>query len=111
MIRNMVQAPHRNFRITVRCGPRFSTCTGTLSRNRTVGYRLGQGESLENILGEMSAVAEGVATAHAVHDLAARYGVEMPIAEEVFGILTLGADPEQAVRNLMERDPKPEEAL
>ncbi len=87
------------------------TCTGTLSRNRTVGYRLGQGESLENILSEMSAVAEGVATANAVHDLAAKYGVEMPIAEEVFGILTLGADPEQAVRNLMERDPKPEDAF
>ena len=85
------------------------TCTGTLSRNRTVGYRLGQGEALDDILGEMSAVAEGVATAHAVHDLAAKYGVEMPIAEEVFGILTLGADPEQALKNLMERDPKPED--
>jgi len=54
-------------------------------------------------------VAEGVATAHAVHDLAARYGVEMPIAEEVFAILTLGTDPEQALKNLMERDPKPED--
>ena len=95
-------------------GDLFLTCTGTLSRNRTVGYRLGQGEALETILGEMSAVAEGVATAHAVHDLAAQYGVEMPIAEEVFGILTLGTDPAQAMRNLMERDPKaeafPEEA-
>ena len=87
------------------------TCTGTLSRNRTVGYRLGQGETLENILGEMSAVAEGVATATAVHDLAARYGVEMPIAEEVFGILTLGTDPGQAVKNLMERDPRPEDSF
>ncbi len=92
-------------------GDLFLTCTGTLSRNRTVGYRLGQGEALDTILGEMSAVAEGVATAHAVHDLAARYGVEMPIAEEVFGILTLGTDPEQAVKNLMERDPKPEESF
>jgi glycerol-3-phosphate dehydrogenase (NAD(P)+) len=87
------------------------TCTGTLSRNRTVGYRLGQGESLEDILAEMSAVAEGVATSHAVHDLAARYGVEMPIAEEVFGILTLGTDPEQALKNLMQRDPKPEDSF
>jgi glycerol-3-phosphate dehydrogenase (NAD(P)+) len=84
------------------------TCTGTLSRNRTVGYRLGQGEALENILQEMSAVAEGVATTNAVHDLAAQYGVEMPIAEEVFGILTLGTDPKQAVKRLMERDPGPE---
>ncbi len=87
------------------------TCTGTLSRNRTVGYRLGQGESLEDILAEMSAVAEGVATSHAVHDLAARYGVEMPIAEEVFGILNLGTDPEQALKNLMQRDPKPEDSF
>ena len=85
------------------------TCTGTLSRNRTVGYRLGQGEALEAILAEMSAVAEGVATAHAVHDLAAQYGVEMPIAEEVFGLVSLGTDPEQALKNLMERDPKPED--
>ena len=87
------------------------TCTGTLSRNRTVGYRLGQGESLADILGEMSAVAEGVATANAVHDLAARYGVEMPIAEEVHGILTQGADPKEALKRLMERDPKSEESF
>ena len=92
-------------------GDLFLTCTGTLSRNRTVGYRLGQGNALDTILGEMSAVAEGVATAHAVHDLAARFGVEMPIAEEVFGILTLGTDPEQALKNLMERDPKPEDSF
>ncbi len=92
-------------------GDLFLTCTGTLSRNRTVGYRLGQGEALETILGEMSAVAEGVATANAVHDLAARYGVDMPIAEEVFGILTQGTDPGRAVKNLMQRDPKPEDSF
>tara|TARA_B100000809_G_scaffold39662_1_gene34676 strand:+ start:391 stop:1398 length:1008 start_codon:yes stop_codon:yes gene_type:complete len=92
-------------------GDLFLTCTGTLSRNRTVGYCLGQGETLDSIIGGMSAVAEGVETACAVHDLAAQYGVEMPIAEEVFGILTLGTDPGQAVKNLMERDPKPEDSL
>ena len=85
------------------------TCTGSLSRNRTVGYRLGQGESLDSILGDMTAVAEGVKTAQAVHDLAERNGVEMPIAEEVYGILVKGAEPRQALQNLMERDPKPEE--
>ena len=85
------------------------TCTGSLSRNRSVGYRLGQGETLEAILGTMSAVAEGVKTVQAVHDLAERYGVEMPISEEVYGILVLGAEPAQALQNLMERDPKPEE--
>ena len=87
------------------------TCTGTLSRNRTVGYRLGQGEKLKSILEEMSAVAEGVATARAVHDLADQYGVEMPIAEEVSEILTLGTDPKQAIKNLMERDPRPEDSF
>jgi len=87
------------------------TCTGTLSRNRTVGYRLGQGEALEDIRREMSVVAEGVATAHAVHDLAVQYGVEMPIAEEVFGILALGTDPGQALQRLMQRDPKPEDSF
>ena len=85
------------------------TCTGALSRNRTVGYRLGQGESLEAILGEMTAVAEGVKTASGVHELARRHGVEMPIAEQVYAIVTGERTPEEALRALMERDPKPEE--
>jgi len=85
------------------------TCTGDLSRNRTVGRRLGQGESLDAILGEMTAVAEGVKTAEAVHELAARHGVEMPISSEVYAILYHGRSPAEAVRNLMMREPKPEE--
>ena len=85
------------------------TCTGSLSRNRTVGYRLGQGESLDEILGDMVAVAEGVKTASAVRELAARHGVEMPIAEQVYAIVEGGRSPEEALRALMLRDPKPEE--
>lgn len=85
------------------------TCTGDLSRNRTVGVRLGKGEALEAILGEMHAVAEGVKTAQAVHDLAERHSVEMPISREVYGMLVLGTRPQDALRNLMLRDPKPEE--
>jgi glycerol-3-phosphate dehydrogenase (NAD(P)+) len=85
------------------------TCTGSLSRNRTVGYRLGQGESLAGILSEMTAVAEGVKTAAAVHELALRHGVEMPIAEQVYAIVEEGRSPAEAVRVLMLRDPKPEE--
>lgn len=85
------------------------TCTGSLSRNRTVGYRLGQGESLDEILGDMVAVAEGVKTASAVRELAARHGVEMPIAEQVYAIVEEGRSPEEALRALMLRDPKPEE--
>ncbi len=85
------------------------TCTGDLSRNRTVGFRLGQGESLEEILADMTAVAEGVKTAEAVHALARRHDVEMPIAEQVYAIVHEGRSPNEAVRTLMLRDPKPEE--
>jgi glycerol-3-phosphate dehydrogenase (NAD(P)+) len=85
------------------------TCTGELSRNRTVGYRLGKGETLEDILGEMHAVAEGVKTAQAVHALAEREGVEMPICEEVYQMLVAGKRPRDAVQSLLSRDPKPEE--
>ncbi len=85
------------------------TCTGELSRNRTVGFRLGQGESLDEILGDMTAVAEGVKTAQAAVDLAHRHDVELPICAEVLAILTEGRAPEDAVRALMLRDPKPED--
>lgn len=85
------------------------TCTGGLSRNRTVGYRLGQGESLDGILDEMTAVAEGIKTASAVHELARRHGVEMPIAEQVYAIVEEGKTPAEALQALMLRDPKPEE--
>ncbi len=84
------------------------TCTGELSRNRTVGVRLGKGERLEDILSDMKAVAEGVLTTPAVRGLAVRHGVEMPIVFEVHAMLTEGRDPKDAVRNLMLRDPKPE---
>lgn len=85
------------------------TCTGELSRNRTVGSRLGRGEGLDAILGDMRAVAEGVRTAPAVQALARRHGVEMPIVDEVCAILDGSRSPEEAVRALMLRDPKPEE--
>ena len=85
------------------------TCTGELSRNRTVGVRLGRGESLASVLEEMSSVAEGVKTAQAAHDLAHREGVEMPITSEVRAILVDGRDPREALWSLMQRGPKPEE--
>jgi glycerol-3-phosphate dehydrogenase (NAD(P)+) len=84
------------------------TCTGSLSRNRTVGYRIGQGESLEEILGGTKSVAEGVRTVQAVRELAREFGVEMPISEEVHALLWEGRDAKEAVRNLMLRGPKPE---
>jgi glycerol-3-phosphate dehydrogenase (NAD(P)+) len=85
------------------------TCTGDLSRNRTVGFRLGRGDTLETILGEMRAVAEGVKTTEAVYDLAQEYDVEMPITTEVRAMLREGRHPRQALENLMSRDPKPED--
>lgn len=85
------------------------TCTGELSRNRTVGYRLGRGEDLESILGGMHDVAEGVKTAQAVHELARRHGVEMPICEQVHAILVEDRRPGEALEILMSRDPKPED--
>lgn len=85
------------------------TCTGSLSRNRTVGYRLGKGETLEEILADMKAVAEGVRTAEAADALARRHHVEMPITEQVRAIVHEGKSPSEALRTLMLRDPKPEE--
>ncbi len=84
------------------------TCTGTLSRNRTVGFRLGQGETLEEILSDMRGVAEGVKTVQAVQELAREFGVEMPISQETHALLWEGRSPQEAIRNLMLREPKPE---
>ena len=84
------------------------TCTGALSRNRTVGERLGRGESIEAVLEGANTVAEGVATARAVVALAESQDVEMPISEEVYRILVEGADPQDAVHRLMTRAPKSE---
>ncbi|MGD2045919.1 MAG: NAD(P)H-dependent glycerol-3-phosphate dehydrogenase [Gemmatimonadota bacterium] len=85
------------------------TCTGSLSRNRTVGYRLGKGEKLDAILSDMSAVAEGVKAAEAVRELAGRHDVEMPIMEQMYQIVHEGQDPSEALRVLMAREPKAEE--
>ncbi len=84
------------------------TCTGELSRNHTVGVRLGRGESLDAILGTLSAVAEGVRTSRAAMGLADRHGVEMPIVREVHAVLFGGKPCRQAVADLMERSAKAE---
>ena len=82
------------------------TCTGSLSRNHTVGVRLGKGERLETILGGMQAVAEGVRTAKAASGLAHRHNVEMPIVREINAVLFEGKSCRKAVTDLMERDAK-----
>lgn len=77
------------------------TCTGELSRNRTVGYQIGQGRKLAEILQGMKAVAEGVNTTKSAFLLAKRHGVEMPIVERLHAVLFDGKDPRQAVVELM----------
>ena len=84
------------------------TCTGELSRNRTVGMRLGRGESLRAILKEMRMVAEGVRTTRSVYHLAKRLKVTMPICSEVYHVLYEGADLRGAVDRLMQRELKEE---
>jgi glycerol-3-phosphate dehydrogenase (NAD(P)+) len=89
-------------------GDLILTCTGDLSRNRTVGVQLGKGKTLDEILSSMRMVAEGVETTRATHDLALREGIEMPITAQVHAVLFEGRPPADAVRELMMRDPKPE---
>ena len=89
-------------------GDLLLTCTGDLSRNRTVGFQLGKGRKLKEILGEMRMVAEGVKTARSVHFLAMKMQVEMPISEQVYQVLYEDKDCHVAVRELMERDLKHE---
>ena len=84
------------------------TCTGELSRNRTVGFEMGQGKSLEQVLASLGHVAEGVKTAKSAHQLAARLGVELPIAGEVYRVLYEGKDPRTAVRDVLTRPLKKE---
>jgi glycerol-3-phosphate dehydrogenase (NAD(P)+) len=86
------------------------TCTGELSRNRSVGVRLGRGDKLPEILADMKMVAEGVKTTKSAHDLAKREGVEMPIVEQVYRILYEDKEPRAAVSELMGRLPKHERA-
>ncbi len=86
------------------------TCTGDLSRNRSVGIRIGRGETLEEILTSMTMVAEGVKTTRSAWMLAQRHGVEMPIIEQVYRIIHQGRPARQAVIELMTRNPKAEGA-
>jgi glycerol-3-phosphate dehydrogenase (NAD(P)+) len=112
-------------RLTVACGGRAETmsglaglgdlvltCTGGLSRNRSVGVELGRGRKLEDIIAGMhGTVAEGVLTTNAAVGLASSVGVEMPIIEQMHAILTRGKNPSDAIRDLMNRPLTQESAL
>jgi glycerol-3-phosphate dehydrogenase (NAD(P)+) len=109
-------------RLAVACGARRETlaglsgvgdlvltCTGSLSRNRSVGQALGQGRKLPQILESLGGkVAEGVLTTRAALGLARKHGVEMPITEQMELILNEGKDPREAIRALMLRPGKEE---
>jgi glycerol-3-phosphate dehydrogenase (NAD(P)+) len=85
------------------------TCTGSLSRNRMVGIELGKGRKLATILQEMNGkVAEGVLSTAAALGLAARYGVEMPITQQMDAVLHRGKNPKEAIHELMTRPGKDE---
>ena len=84
------------------------TCTGELSRNRTVGYRLGKGEKLNDILSAMKMVAEGVKTTKAAFALSKKYSVQMPITEQVYNLLYEEKEAARVVKDLMTRDFKSE---
>jgi glycerol-3-phosphate dehydrogenase (NAD(P)+) len=79
------------------------TCTGSLSRNRRVGVALGEGKSLQEILGAMKMVAEGVETAHSVWHLSRKLDVPMPISEQVANVLHQGKSVREAAVELMQR--------
>ncbi len=84
------------------------TCTGNLSRNYTVGIKLGKGKKLQQILAEMHMVAEGVKTAKSVYNFSRKLGVEMPICHEIYRILYEDLAPKEAVYRLMTRTLKQE---
>ena len=84
------------------------TCTGSLSRNRSVGVSLGRGKSLDAILSESRFVAEGIKTSKAASELAARHGIEMPITNEMFQVLYRNEPPRLAIQRLMTRSLKAE---
>jgi len=84
------------------------TCTGELSRNRTVGLKLARGHQLDEIVSSMRMVAEGVKTTYAAVELGERHDVDLPITQQMFAVLRQGKPPQDAIRELMERSLKPE---
>ncbi|MBI4653775.1 MAG: NAD(P)-dependent glycerol-3-phosphate dehydrogenase [Nitrospirae bacterium] len=101
-------AKEKTFRGLSGLGDLVLTCTGPLSRNYSVGVKLGQGLKLKNILSDMSMVAEGVSTVDAAYDLSKKYNVEMPIVEQIYKVVNEGKNPADAVRELMRRSLRPE---
>ena len=89
-------------------GDLIVTCTSGFSRNRALGERVAAGENPETIQRESHMVAEGVRTTKSAHNLAIKHNVDMPVTEQVYRVLFEGANPHDAVEELMLREAKPE---
>ncbi len=92
-------------------GDLFLTCTSEKSRNYTVGFRLGKGEKLEEVLATLGSVAEGVWTTRAAYALTQKLKVDAPIVHAVHGVLYGGVTIKEALHNLLSREMKPEVSL
>jgi glycerol-3-phosphate dehydrogenase (NAD(P)+) len=101
-------AKERTFSGLSGIGDLVLTCTSPLSRNYTVGVKLGQGIKLRDILNQTKSVAEGVETAESAFELSRKFNIEMPIVEQVYKVLYEDKDPAFAVKDLMERSLKSE---
>jgi len=101
-------AKERTFSGLSGIGDLVLTCTSPLSRNYTVGVKLGQGIKLKDFLNQTKSVAEGVATAESAYELSKKYNIEMPIVEQVYKVIYEDKDPVLAVKDLMERSLKSE---
>ncbi len=84
------------------------TCTAPLSRNYTIGYKLGQGQKLSEIIGQSRSVVEGVTTTKSAYALSKKYNIEMPITEQIYLTLYKEKSPEETVKDLMNRTLKSE---
>lgn len=89
-------------------GDLILTCTAPLSRNYTLGLKLGHGAKLKDILSETKSVVEGAATAESAHGLSLKHALQMPIVEQVYAVICAGKDPSLAVNELMHRTPRTE---
>jgi len=86
-------------------GDLITTCMSRHSRNRHVGELLGQGKTLDQILAEMSAVAEGITTVRSLYELAENRGLDLPICQEVYRVIYEQKSPAEATDSLMSRPP------
>jgi glycerol-3-phosphate dehydrogenase (NAD(P)+) len=86
-------------------GDLIVTCTSQRSRNRHVGEQLGQGKTIDEIIDAMNQVAEGVKAASVIMEFAEKYGIAMPIARQVDGVVNRGATVEDAYRGLAAEQP------